>query len=87
MLHAVIRNQEEGLHFLAEVNAYNLKTLEQHTREMARSGEAVRLDIEVDSADRDYFARRGQNWMIRLGNLAGVSINVSPLSSPTSPGM
>jgi hypothetical protein len=77
MLHAVIRNRDDAMHFLAEVNAYNLKTLEQHARAMARSCETV-VDIELDPADRDYLIRRGQRWMQRLANLDGVSVNIAP---------
>jgi len=77
MLHAVIRNREDALHFLAEVNAYNLKTLEQHAREMAKLCATV-VDIELDPADRDYLNGRGQRWIKRLAALDGLSINLSP---------
>ncbi len=78
MLHAVIRNDHDALHFVAEVNAYNLETLEVHARGMATLGGTVHLDIEVDAADRSYLARRGQRWMKRLSKLAGVSVNIAP---------
>ena len=36
MLHAVIRSGRDAMHFFAEVNGYNLQTLQQHVRQTSR---------------------------------------------------
>jgi hypothetical protein len=77
MLHAVIRNHTQSLYFLGELDAYSLETLEQHARRMAKAGQAVRLDIEMDPAEQRAFAFSGREWIARLRD-AGVSLRIVP---------
>ena len=76
MLHATIRSGGSTVHFIGDVNEYNLETLIDHARYGLAHGEAVSLRVEVDSGDHETFLARSQRWMRRLTK-SGVQIDVA----------
>ena len=75
MLHAVIRSGRDAMHFFAEVNGYNLQTLQQHVRQSSREGGRVHLRVEVDPHDQAAFARHSARWLRALSR-RGTAVEV-----------
>ena len=76
MLHATIRCGGSTVHFIGDVNEYNLETLVDHARYGLAHGEAVSMRVELDSVDHETFLARSQRWMRRLTK-SGVQIDVA----------
>jgi hypothetical protein len=73
MLHAVIRTEHDAFHFFGEVNGYNMQTLCQHVRQSNREGCTVRLQLRIDSIDRETFETHGSKW---LSSIAGTRVDI-----------
>lgn len=73
MLHAIIRSQGYGFHFIGEVNDYNLATLQQHVRDTRRGGAPVSLRLHLDCADEHAVHDGFRRWLRQLER-AGVSV-------------
>jgi hypothetical protein len=76
MLHATIRCGESTVHFIGDVDEYNLETLVDHARYGLAHGESVSMRVEIDSGDHETFLARSQRWMRRLTR-SGVHIDVA----------
>ena len=75
MLYAVIRSRNEALHFIAELNPYNLETLRDYARGTSRECGSTDLKIAVPAADQKTLRRYTRGWRSRL-NKAGVSVSI-----------
>ena len=51
MMYAVIRARGEALHFIAEMSPYNLQTLRDYVRAIARDRGSAELRISFDASD------------------------------------
>ena len=80
MLHAVIRSGRDAMHFFAEVNGYNLETLQQHVRQTSREDGPVHLRVEVDSHDQAAFVRYATRWLRALSR-RGAAVEVEVLDA------
>ena len=80
MLHAVIRSSRDAIHFFAEVNGYNLQTLQQHVRQSSRNDGPVHLRVEVDPHDRAAFMRYTARWLRALSR-RGTAVQVKVLEA------
>lgn len=79
MLHARIGTQHDALHFIAEVNPYNLQTLRQHVRQSLRDDAQLKLSLAIDLADQPAFARYTARWLPQLIEAGTVvEMEVSP---------
>lgn len=83
MLRAVIRSDQDALHFFAEVNGYNLQTLRQHVRQTARERGRVHLCVEIDPHDQATFAQYARRWLPALSK-AGSAVEVTVLGARSS---
>ena len=80
MMHAVIRNGHDSLHLIGHVDAYNLESLRDHTKAMARNG-GLSVVIEVSPADERRLAEQAGRWLDRLAR-DGVPVLVRKNSNP-----
>jgi len=81
MMHAIIRNGHDALHLIGHVDAYNLESLRDHTKAMAREGE-LSVVIEVSPRDEELLTQQAGHWLERLAR-EGVPVlvrkNVRPI--------
>lgn len=75
MLHAVIRSDHDALHFIGEVNLYNLETVEQHVRSYLKEGDRLELRFEVDPKDRRRFEQQAGPFLSRYTS-SGIPVEV-----------
>ncbi len=80
MLHAVIRSGRDALHFIAEVNGYNLQTLRQHVRQTSREDGPVHLRVEIDADDQAAFVHYANRWLRGLSQ-RGTAVEVEVLDA------
>jgi hypothetical protein len=84
MLHAVIRTQrDDALHFLGEVNSYNLQTLQFYVRDTAAEGAPVRVQVEISAEDQPAFEQHARRWLRRLAD-RGISLDLR-VTTPARP--
>jgi hypothetical protein len=82
MMHAVIRNGNDALHLIGHVDAYNLESLRDHTKAMARAG-GLSVVIDVSPSDEERLTQTAGRWLDRLsraGTLVVVRKNTHPIS-------
>jgi hypothetical protein len=79
MMYAVIRAGGEALHFIAELNPYNLQTLRDYARGIARDRGPAELRISFDATDEIALRQLGERWLPRLA-ASGVSLFLEPLN-------
>jgi hypothetical protein len=75
MLRAVVRSGREAIHFIGDLNGYNLQTLQLHARGARRDGAAVRVEVELDDGDAALWRRYARTWLQRMRR-AGVTVFV-----------
>jgi len=80
MMHAIIRNGHDALHLIGHVDPYNLESLRDHTRTMARKG-TLSVVIEVTPSDEERLTRHAGRWLDRLAR-DGVSVLVRKNARP-----
>jgi hypothetical protein len=74
MLHATIRTPQGALHFIGELDGYNLETIEQYVTESTREWGPVEVRIELERDDADAFEQYAPHWLPRLGETTVVEI-------------
>jgi hypothetical protein len=79
-MHAVIRNRHDSLHLIGHVDAYNLESLRDHTKAMARAG-GLSVVIEVSPTDERRLTEHAGRWLDRLAR-DGASVLVRRNSNP-----
>jgi uncharacterized protein (DUF2267 family) len=84
MLHATIRSHGEALHFIAELDHYNLQTLRQHLQGALADRGSAELHVRIDADQRRDWEKRTQRWLSRLVQ-AGVPIHVEAVAPPGRP--
>jgi hypothetical protein len=84
MMHATVRSQRGALHFIGEVNPYNLEVLRQYLRDTSREEGGVSLRIAVDADDQQAFAEQARRWLAGLGRL-GVAVELQKAGDGTAP--
>jgi hypothetical protein len=62
MMHCVIRSGHDALHLIGRVDAYNLESLRDHTRDMGRAGR-ISLEIHVGPGDEERLMREAGRWL------------------------
>jgi hypothetical protein len=65
MMHAVIRNGQDALHLIGNVDAYSLEALRDHTRSRGREG-SFSIEIDVSPEDAGCLAQKAGRWLERL---------------------
>lgn len=80
MIRAVVRSGERELHFVGEMNGYNLETLEEYARATLTEWGSADVDLQIDSADFWTWNRRASRWLARLSR-AGAAVHVAIASS------
>jgi hypothetical protein len=65
MMHAVIRSSNDTIHLIGHVDPYNVESLRDHVRGMARHGD-VSLSIEIEASDTEALQRHAGRWLGRL---------------------
>jgi hypothetical protein len=84
MLRAVIRSGHEALHFIGDLNGYNLQTLQLHARGALRESGSARVELELDESDAAVWKHYGRGWLARMDR-AGVPVLVRAEDSGVSP--
>ena len=80
MMHAIIRNGHDALHLIGHVDAYNLESLRDHTKAMAREG-TLSVVIEVTPSDEQRLTQQAGRWLDRLAR-EGVPVLVRKNTRP-----
>lgn len=80
MFHAVVRSGSDTLHFIAELDGYNLATLQQHVRGAVQDSGTAELFVEVDSPEQAGWERQTRRWLSRLSR-TGVQVRVETVPS------
>ena len=81
-MYALIRARGEALHFIAELTPYNLQTLRDYVRAIARDRGPAELRISFDAADETALQRFGERWLSRLA-ADGVSLHMERIPAAT----
>jgi hypothetical protein len=80
MFHAVVRSAHDALHFIAEIDGYNLETLQQHVREAVKESGSAELYVEVDSPEQAGWELKTRRWLSKLSR-TGVQVRVETVPS------
>lgn len=80
MFHAVVRSGNDALHFIAEIDGYNLQTLQQYVRGAVEESGTAELFVEVDSPEQAGWERQTRRWLSRLCR-NGVQVHVETVPS------
>lgn len=75
MLRAVIRSGNEALHFIGDLNGYNLQTLQMHARGALKEMGCVQVELELDESDAATWKHFERGWLARMDR-AGVDVLV-----------
>jgi hypothetical protein len=75
MLRAIIRSGNEALHFIGDLNGYNLQTLQMHARGALREIGCVHVELELDESDAATWKHFERGWLARMDR-AGVDVLV-----------
>ena len=89
MLRAIIRSGHEALHFIGDLNGYNLQTLQLHARSALKEIGSARVELELDESDAVTWKHYERAWLARMDR-AGVTVLVrakasGPQSAPSPP--
>jgi len=83
MMHAVIRTSNDCIHLIGHVDGYNIESLRDHVRGMARHGD-VSLWIELAPGDDEALKRLAGRWLDRLAR-SGVPVSRPSGHDPRRP--
>lgn len=83
MFHAVVRSGRDALHFIAEIDGYNLATLQQHVRGAVQDSGTAELFVEVDSPEQGGWERHTRRWLSQLAR-NGVRVHVETVPATVS---
>jgi hypothetical protein len=75
MLRAIIRSGNEALHFIGDLNGYNLQTLQMHARGALKESGCVHVELELDESDAATWKHFERGWLARMDR-AGVDVLV-----------
>jgi hypothetical protein len=75
MLRATVRSGHEAVHFIGDLNGYNLQTLQLHARGALKESGSALVELELDESDAQTWQQYAQRWLARMDR-AGVSVLV-----------
>ena len=75
MLRAIIRSGNEALHFIGDLNGYNLQTLQIHARGALKESGCVHVELELEESDAVAWKQFERGWLARMDR-AGVDVLV-----------
>jgi hypothetical protein len=75
MLRAIIRSGNDALHFIGDLNGYNLQTLQMHARGALRESGCVQVELELEECDATTWKHFERGWLARMDR-AGVDVLV-----------
>lgn len=81
MFHASVETERDTFHFIAELDPYNLETLQQYVRSLRRESGLVRLRFEIGEGDKRAFILFARSWLKRLQRDAGVDVHLIGLAA------
>ena len=84
MFHAVVRSGHDALHFIAEIDGYNIQTLQQYMRGAVRERESPELFVQVDSPEQGRWEKATRRWLSRLSS-SGVRVQVETVTAEGIP--
>ncbi len=80
MFCATIETDRDSLHFIAELDAYNIETLQQYIRSSKRESTSVRLRFEISEGDKRAFVLHARRWLLRLQRAPGIRVHLAGLA-------